>query len=400
MKKLILINVLFLLTQISLISQSCLPDGITFESQTSIDSFQINYPNCTKIEGSVIINDTIEGDITNLLGLSNLTQTGGNLFGVSDNSMLTNLTGLENLDSIEYRLSISNNNSLTSLSALESLSYVNNIEITENPSLLNLEGLDQLDTISRLFIIGNESLQSLSELINLKKIRILLHIENNQSLNNLSGLENLVFIGEDLKIFDNDLLTDLQGLNSLEHITGGLKIRYNDQLTSLDGLENLDTINDGLSIWDNNTLSSLESIENCFLNYGLSIYDNPLLEVCHINSICELLSGDPSYVNIYNNSPGCNSIEEVEELCLTQVSNDYSDPKFRIYPNPSKNTLFISITEDTKIDNPLIYNSLGQIVISQISIDNKIDISGLEQGLYIIELTSKGLKYRFKFIKE
>ncbi len=400
MKKLVLLTILSVIVQISVIAQSCLPNGIHFKTQSEIDNFNTNYPNCTKIEGPIIIDDTIEGDITNLLGLSNLTQTGF-YFRISNNSMLTELNGLENFDTIGYSLSIIDNNSLTSLSAFESLNYVYSyIEIVENPSLVNLEGLEQLDTITNLSIIENESLQDLSELSNLKKTRTLLHIENNQSLNSLSGLENLVFVGEDLKIFNNNSLTDLQGLNGLKYIQSGLKIRYNDQLTSLDGLENLDTINGGLSIWGNDVLSSLESINNCHLKFALSIYDNPFLEVCSINSICNFLSTNPYYVDIHNNSLGCNSIEEVEEECLVKVSNYYTDINFKIYPNPSKNELRIISTNGNRIEQALIYNSLGQAVKKQESVYDKINITGLEQGVYIVELTSQGLKYRFKFVLE
>jgi len=40
------------------ISQGCLPEGITFTTQAQIDSFQINYPGCTKIEGNVNIKNS------------------------------------------------------------------------------------------------------------------------------------------------------------------------------------------------------------------------------------------------------------------------------------------------------------------------------------------------------
>ncbi len=38
-------------------AQSCLPDGITFETQAQIDSFQVNYPGCTEVEGNVVGNE-------------------------------------------------------------------------------------------------------------------------------------------------------------------------------------------------------------------------------------------------------------------------------------------------------------------------------------------------------
>jgi len=56
-----------------LFSQPCLPEGITFSTQEQIDSFQSDYPNCTEIEGGVVI----EGiDITNLDGLEVITSIG------------------------------------------------------------------------------------------------------------------------------------------------------------------------------------------------------------------------------------------------------------------------------------------------------------------------------------
>lgn len=57
-------------------AQPCLPEGITFYTQTQIDSFQVNYPNCTEVEGSVLIEGN---DITNLDGLEVLNAIGGYL---------------------------------------------------------------------------------------------------------------------------------------------------------------------------------------------------------------------------------------------------------------------------------------------------------------------------------
>lgn len=400
MKKLALFTILTLIIQIIVVSQGCLPEGIHFKTQEEIDDFNINYPNCTKIEGKIEINDTIEGNITNLLGLSNLTQT-EKWLRISNNSMLTNLNGLENFDSIGYALYIINNNSLTSLSAFESLTYVSGpVMIEENPSLTTLEGLNQLDTINYLTVIGNESLQSLSDLINLTRVESLLHIENNQSLSNLSGLDNVVYVGEDLKVFNNNLLINLQGLNNLEYIVGFLKIRYNNQLVSLDGLENLDTLLFGISFNNNDVLTSIQSINDAYLGYYISIHYNPLLSTCDIECICEFLATGNQNTDINNNSQGCNSAEEVEVHCTMQISKNHTEPSFKIYPNPAKNELIITNNNGYKIETVNIYNYLGKIVESQIPTENKIDITSLEQGIYIIELELEEFKRRYKILKE
>ena len=73
LKLIILISVHISLLTFHLFSQPCLPDGITFNTQTQIDSFQVNFPNCTEIEGGV----KIEGnDIINLDGLNVISSIG------------------------------------------------------------------------------------------------------------------------------------------------------------------------------------------------------------------------------------------------------------------------------------------------------------------------------------
>ena len=79
MKKLSLItaiSIYFLLLTYNSFSQPCLPEGITFTTQAQIDYFQNSYPDCTEIEGDVLIEGN---DITNLDGLNVLTMVGGNL---------------------------------------------------------------------------------------------------------------------------------------------------------------------------------------------------------------------------------------------------------------------------------------------------------------------------------
>jgi hypothetical protein len=74
MKKFSLVVLMLILGHMALFAQPCLPQGITFTTQEQIDNFQTNHPNCTEIEGDVIIGGD---DITNLDGLSVLTAVGG-----------------------------------------------------------------------------------------------------------------------------------------------------------------------------------------------------------------------------------------------------------------------------------------------------------------------------------
>jgi len=75
MKSLVFILALLLFcVTTSLFAQPCLPEGITFSNQAEIDNFQTNHPDCTEIEGGVLIEGN---DITNLNGLNVLESVDG-----------------------------------------------------------------------------------------------------------------------------------------------------------------------------------------------------------------------------------------------------------------------------------------------------------------------------------
>jgi len=185
MKKLLLIISAIVIFPFIVISQPCLPNGILFSTQTEIDSFQINHPNCTEIEGYVGIGVwgsditnlnglnvltvfhrvlKIEGNslLTSLTGLDNVTSIGGYLM-INGNDALTSLTGLDNVTSIGEWLGIGCNSSLTSLTGLDNLTAIGeNLMIEFNHSLASLTGLDNIDagSISNLFINDNMSLST------------------------------------------------------------------------------------------------------------------------------------------------------------------------------------------------------------------------------------------------
>ena len=66
------------------------------EQQADVDNFQLVFPGCTELIGSVTISGS---DITNLLGLDNVTSIAGSLW-INNNDSLTSMTGLEGLTSI------------------------------------------------------------------------------------------------------------------------------------------------------------------------------------------------------------------------------------------------------------------------------------------------------------
>jgi len=130
--------------------------GISISSQAEMDDFLITYPNCTVIAGDVNIRDTLtfNSDISNLSGLQNITTIDGSL-SISFNPNLSNFNGLENLTSIGNFFRISENDNLINLTGLENLNSIGHFFlITKNSSLTSLSGLDNLITIDDYFRIA------------------------------------------------------------------------------------------------------------------------------------------------------------------------------------------------------------------------------------------------------
>jgi hypothetical protein len=177
-------------------AQGCLPEGIEFKTQAQIDSFQINYPGCTKIEGNVSISQEAGNNpITNLNGLNVLTSIGGDLFYGA--TAVSDFTGLDNLTSIG-----------------------GNLYLTYPP--VSLAGMDNLTTIGGDMVIGSDW-----------------QFFYGTILTSLMGLHSLTSIGGDFKILKNNVLENLSGLENLTTIGGGIRINQNYSLTSLSGLDNI-----------------------------------------------------------------------------------------------------------------------------------------------------------------
>jgi len=295
----------------------CLPEGITFSTQQEIDNFQINHPGCTEIEGDVII----EGNnITNLNGLNVLTTVFGNL-SIGDylgNPVLSDITGLENLNMTGGNLKIMWNVNLPDLSGLVGLSSIGgDLIISTNDDLINLSGLENVSFIGGTINIAfNNSLKSIETLSNVTSLgRGDLLIRYNDSLISLTGLENLTEVAGYVDISGNGAET-LAGLNNLITIGGHLEIGHS-ALTSISELGNLLSIGDLLCIEDNNNLTSLAGLENIEANTigDLTIIGNDILTSCEVQSLCNYLQSPSGTVNICNNAAGCDNPVEIASNC-------------------------------------------------------------------------------------
>ena len=189
-----------------------------------------------------------------------------------------------------------------------------------------------------------------------------LDIRNNNELINLNGLDNLSFIGGNLHIgykstfgggSGNPALTSLASLNSLQTVNGNVNISFNNSLTNLSGLDSIDagSINN-LTIWSNESLSE-----------------------CDVQSVCEYIVNPGGTILIGLNAMGCFYLPQVQEACLTGMNEFYGSEEIILFPNPASSFITITTPQNQPVEEIIIYNHLGQKVLTAKPVNNTVDVS-------------------------
>jgi hypothetical protein len=351
-KSFILLACLFL--RFAGISQPCLPDGVTFSTQSQIDSFPISHPGCTGIEGNVSINGT---SITNLAGLNALTSVGGWLVVLQCDS-LTSLNGLGYLESVGTEMVLLDNPLLSSLAGLGRLKSVGtNLSIQLEKQLTDLTGLDSLQDVGGWLRINSDS-----------------------ALTSLKGLGSLVSVGTDVGLWDNPVLTDLTALEKLGSVGGELYLSNNTALTTLSGLDHIDA-------------GSITS---------LHIVNNTHLKVCAVQSICQFLDIPFMLVDFTGNATGCSSEEEVKAACDTLSVGPFPVPdRVTVCPNPASTRITIEIAGSSPSARVRILDLGGQELLNCPFTGRtcELNIGGLAKGIYLVQVTTPTYSKLLKFTR-
>jgi Lamin Tail Domain/Bacterial Ig domain/Calx-beta domain/Secretion system C-terminal sorting domain len=88
---------------------------------------------------------------------------------------------------------------------------------------------------------------------------------------------------------------------------------------------------------------------------------------------------------------------DIELLDATQES--FLEGKISFYPNPVGDELFIK-TDIISIDDVILANALGQVIMQVKNPGNKLDMSQLEPGLYLITFQVEGAVWTSKLVKK
>ena len=121
--------------------------------------------------------------------------------------------------------------------------------------------------------------------------------------------------------------------------------------------------------------------------------------MCAVESVCDFISQPWSVTDILDNATGCNTVNEIEDACqIIGVDNIQYGNEPLIYPNPANNKIEFSNNFTERITDLKIYNHLGQQIIHNKIIINSIDISELNQGIYIVEIKTINSRFIQKLI--
>ena len=95
-------------------------------------------------------------------------------------------------------------------------------------------------------------------------------------------------------------------------------------------------------------------------------------------------------------APKSNIAKCIPDLSINEIDAETS--KINVYPNPTKNELFIK--SDLQIEKVEIYTIIGCLVLSENNVKDKISVSDLPEGFYLLKVyTDNGLVVR-KFVKD
>lgn len=403
---------------LNILNSQCPNESIILLTQSDIDNFSQQYPDCTYLESNLFI------------GAETLSFINPNCD--NDEDPIIDLSGLDQLTYIRDTLLIQCNNSLTSTSGLNDLDSVGSIYISHNKELTDIEGFENLTNVTeRLYIYRNENLNSIIGFKNMVTARnIYISADVTIDLNNLKYASAFALIGDivmlhmdsiqtlsNLNVSTNNILENFDFLSGRELDIPQFTITQITQPFSFRGLEPLKSTKLNIFHVTNVDFSHLESLEtmsgfrlsnceNCTSLSGLENIDFSNLIFISSNPFLTTLYGLSSLPGAIGSLviTGCAQLENIDALSgissisnILEISNNASLNNCSIKPicRALSNDLNVLTIENNGPSNTC--NTSGQILMGCTDKETYLDYTicdGDTIKLNNVDYTSVGLYYQ------
>ncbi len=383
----------------------------------SITTLDVSGSDITSLSGIAEFTSLINLDASdNSISKVNLTSNSSlQYLNLNDNSLLGDLDLSGSTDWVEIRCA--NNSGLTSITFDSSdvnlsdnctllnfnncsVNTVNNIETLTG--LTNFSGqnndLDTFDPrnhrdLEKLYINNNDIVEFSFTSTNLSLKIIWCHSNNLTSLD-VSALSSL----EELKCFKNSNCTTLLLNDAIEHVYCQENSISSINLSGLSDLEDLNCAENPVSSLGLSSCTDLTYLKANGTDLTiLDVSNNQALGYLNIKSTdvdcvkchpSQLVNGEPDLTTLdwhYPDSPEPNWTTSTCAASRHGVFPEFGNDQVKmIYPNPA--TSYIYLSEDFSGRKLEIYSFQGVLIHSTFLLTDKIDVSTLDPGMYIVKI--------------
>ncbi len=273
-----------------------------------------------------------------------------------NNNLILEFSDMKNLDSIRIK-----NNRFDKIQSFA-------INFCEN---VIGSGIRQLDHVDDIYLFQNSNCDF--PLVSLIKSIHRFYYRNNRQINKFGEGFKQIHVIDSIEFGGNQVMPPFKNI-----------------------FPNLLLVKDRIYIRNNADLKSIADYDNIYINRNFEdsivIRDNKLLTNCNVDFLCQALEYIPERTIIQNNGSGC-TIEEIKKYC-TVKTKDVQTAKVDIYPNPADSYFSIDGLETGEYNYQLYHLDGRPISRGLIYDDHQVDITCLDQGMYLLEITSKDGRYR------
>ncbi|HMR86847.1 MAG TPA: T9SS type A sorting domain-containing protein [Saprospiraceae bacterium] len=326
---------------------------------------------------------------------------GGNIDTIRNSLILASIgidqmTGFSNLKACKY-IEITAMINAESPPRFNNLEYADEIKYYKNSFKRITNTLPKLKILKDIDFDDNDQCLVINDFNSLERVTNRIRIDNHlEPLSELRGFEKLVFANEiyfhatnELKIF-----SAFQNLEEINH----LELKWlRDGITHFNNFKNLKKINRNLILIGNTNIDDLSFLQGVNIDSvsKFAIYKNTKLSVCNHQTICDYLNTKDTInynIQIYDNLTNCSSREQILANCISSLDNAPKN-EISVFPNPSDHILNIEGIENQVLCK--IYDLTGKLIMKNLTSENKIDISSLKDGFYVLTIDELNLKYKF-----